>query len=239
MTRNILVTGVSSGLGHGLAKSHLARGDHVIGCSRRCPDLLVATGLSFTHADFSSTSPDLHPLESLLARTPSLDVVYLNAAKLGLVRDMKDSPIEDLLETMQINVWSNKLLLDLLFSRVPLIRQVVAISSGASISGLRGWNGYALSKAALNMLVKLYAGENPNTHFTSLAPGLIDSPMQDYLTSLPSNDQFAPLEILKKAKGTDAMPDGETAARKIIDSLPLLLHQPSGSYQDIRKLDSN
>ena len=88
------------------------------------------------------------------------------------------------------------------------IDQVIAISSGASQSGSRGWNGYSLSKAALNMLVKLYAGERPETHFTSLAPGLIDTAMQDYLTNLPEDSRYAPLEVLKAAKGTPKMPDG-------------------------------
>lgn len=137
---------------------------------------------------------------------------------------------------MEVNVWANKWLLDRLFSESRRIEQVVAISSGASQSGSRGWNGYSISKAALNMLIKLYAGERPQTHFTALAPGLVDTAMQDYLTSLPGDLRYPPLNILKAAKGTDQMPDSESCARRLIEAFPRLLKLQSGVYADIRKL---
>ncbi len=86
------------------------------------------------------------------------------------------------------------------------------------------------------MLIKLYAGERPETHFTALAPGLIDTAMQDYLTHLPEDPRYEPLKILKAAKGTEKMPDGESCARRLIEAFPRLLKIESGSYADIRKL---
>ena len=59
--------------------------------------------------------------------------------------------------------------------------------------------------------------------------------MQDYLTSLPADDRFKPLEVLKAAKGTDQMPDGRTCAERIIEVLPQLLQLESGGYADLRK----
>lgn len=164
------------------------------------------------------------------------DVVILNAAKLGKIRDMRDTSLSDLRETIEVNVWANKWALDVFFSEERTVKQVVAISSGASHSGSRGWNGYSLSKAALNMMVKLYAGERPETHFTSFAPGLVDTAMQDYITNLPEDNRYLPVETLKAAKGTDKMPDGETCARKLMKAFPELLRLESGSYADVRKL---
>ena len=60
--------------------------------------------------------------------------------------------------------------------------------------------------------------------------------MQDYLTNLPEDDRYAPLEVLKAAKGTERMPDGETCARMLIEAFPGLLANPSGDYADIRKM---
>ena len=60
--------------------------------------------------------------------------------------------------------------------------------------------------------------------------------MQDYLTALPADARYGPLEVLKAAKGTEQMPDGETCARKLIAAFPGLLNLESGSYADIRKL---
>jgi NAD(P)-dependent dehydrogenase (short-subunit alcohol dehydrogenase family) len=236
MPETILITGVSSGLGYGLADQYLKAGAVVYGCSRRKPEDLVHRGLRFAKVDLSCESTARPALATLIEEVERFDRVILNAGKLGEIRDMQDSPLDDLRETMEVNVWANKWLLDELFSEKRRIDQVVAISSGASQSGSRGWNGYSLSKAALNMLVKLYAGERPDTHFTSLAPGLIDTAMQDYLTNLPEDPRYAPLEVLKAAKGTAKMPDGETCARQLIDAFPKLKDLQSGQFADIRKL---
>ena len=236
MNQKVFITGVSSGLGHGLAKIYLEEGATVYGCSRRAPEDLIEKGLIFMSADFSDAASASDTVERLLADAGGLDLVVLNAAKLGEIRDMQETPLSDLRETMEINVWANKWLLDTLFAEERSVQQVVAISSGASLSGSRGWNGYSLSKAALNMLIQLYVDEQPRTHFTSLAPGLIDTAMQDYLTTLPVDERFKPLAILKAAKGTEQMPDGETCARRLIGAFPKLRQCASGSYADIRTL---
>ena len=236
MALKVCITGVSSGLGHGLAKVYLEQGAEVYGCSRREPKELVAQGLHFASVDLVGADAGAQAFAKLIKETLHFDLVILNAGKLGEIRDMADTPLDDLRETMEINVWSNKWLLDTLFADSRRIQQVVAISSGASQSGSRGWNGYSISKASLNMLIKLYAGERPETHFTSLAPGLIDTAMQDYLTSLPEDSRYQPLEILKAAKGTERMPDGISCAHKLVTAFPKLLKLESGSYADIRKL---
>lgn len=236
MALNVLITGVSSGLGHSLAQQYLAAGAVVYGLSRRAPEDLLAAGLRFAAVDLADAQAARPVVAALLDEVVDFDLVVLNAAKLGQIRDMRDTPLEDLRETMEINVWANKWLLDCLLAGGRGVRQVVGISSGASISGNRGWNGYSLSKAALNMLITLYADEYPGTHFTALAPGLVDTAMQDYLTALPPDERFAPLERLKAAKGTADMPDAATCARMLIAAFPELLQRPSGAYADIRKL---
>lgn len=236
MKQTICITGVSSGLGYGLAKVYLEKGATVYGCSRRAPSDLIERGLQFQSVDLANASEAQTKFERLINGVSHFDCVILNAGKLGQIRDLSDAPLDDLRDTMEINVWSNKWILDSLFSNSRTVDQVIAISSGASQSGSRGWNGYSLSKAALNMLIRLYAGEQRATHFTSLAPGLIDTAMQDYLTNLPEDPRYAPLAILKAAKGTDKMPNGEDCARHLINSFDQLKTLDSGSYADIRKL---
>jgi len=234
--KNVLITGVSTGLGRGLAEAYLERGFAVFGCSRNAPTDLIERGLNYQSIDLASGEEAVSDFRELIRDTKTWECIYLNAGKLGEIRDMKDSPLTDLRETMEINVWANKWILDSLFEESKTVSQVIGISSGASHSGSRGWNGYSLSKAALNMLIKLYSGERTNTHFTSLAPGLVDSGMQDYLTNLPADERFKPLEILKEAKGTDKMPDGRTCAEMILKAIPKILQVESGSFTDIRKL---
>lgn len=232
----ILITGVSSGLGHGLAKCYLAMGAEVYGCSRRSPDDLLEQGLNFCALDLSQQGESEPKFRTWIEEVESFDVVILNAGVLGKIKDMQECSMAELKATMEVNVWSNKWILDACLGGGRTIQQVIGISSGASLSGSRGWNGYSLSKAALNMLIKLYAGECPSTHFTSFAPGLVDTAMQDYMTSLPEDPRYTPIEILKAAKGTEAMPSGYECAQKLIHAFPRLLEKESGGYADIRKL---
>ncbi|HBO58226.1 MAG TPA: alcohol dehydrogenase, partial [Opitutae bacterium] len=236
LMEKIFITGVSSGLGYGLAKVFLEQDAIVYGISRRAPEDLIDLGLKHRCVDLRQEDTGKETVSSMLMQVDCFDVVVLNAGKLGQIRDMGATPLVDIRDTMELNVFANKWLLDVLFSNSRSIAQVIGISSGASKSGSRGWNGYSLSKATLNMLIKLYAAEQLDTHFTSLAPGLIDTAMQDYLTQLPADARYAPLEILKAAKGTEAMPDGYRCAQKLIPLLPELLEKESGCYADIRNL---
>ena len=232
----ILITGVSSGLGHGLAKVYLEMGAEVYGCSRRSPEDLIEQGLNFCDVDVSQEIVSGPKFRGWIHGVESFDLVILNAGVLGKVKDMQKCSTEELKKTMEVNVWANKWILDACFAEGRKISQVVGISSGTSLSGNRGWNGYSLSKAALNMLIKLYARECSNTHFTALAPGLVDTAMQDYMTALPEDPRYAPIKILKAAKGTEAMPSGYDCAKKLINVFPCLLENASGEYADIRKL---
>lgn len=232
-----LITGINRGLGHGLALACLERGDTVLGLGRNtAADLESRPGFQFARADVTNRAECSTALDSLLNGRDRLDRVILNAGILGPIADMADQPIDTLRNVMDVNLWANKTLLDLLLGRELPIGQVVAISSGASVNGNRGWGGYSLSKAALNMLVKLYAKEREDIHFGALAPGLVDTGMQEQIRAMPDDTPFPSVAQLKQAAGTEAMPDSATAGRKIleaIDRLPGLI--ASGEFADIRK----
>ena len=235
--QNIFITGISSGIGYALAKAYLQKNYQVFGLSRRDPyDLNKFGKLQFQSVDLSQIENIHLHLSSILKEADSLELVILNAGILGNIKDIKDTSLEDLKHIMDINLWANKVICDYLFgSNIP-IKQLVSISSGAAVNGNRGWNGYALSKAGLNMLTKLYASEEENTHFSALAPGLIDTAMQDYIYNLPSCDKYPSLDKLKQAKGTVNMPDPDEAALMLIETFPKLLKFQSGSFIDIRQL---
>ena len=148
----ILITGVRSGLGHGLAKCYLDMGAEVYGCSRRSPEDLIELGLDFCALDLSQQTESEPKFRQWIEGIESFDCVILNAGMLGKIKDIQDCSMEALKETMEINVWSNKWILDACLGGGRTIKQVIGISSGASLSGSRGWNGYSLSKAALKNL---------------------------------------------------------------------------------------
>ncbi|MCB9831743.1 MAG: SDR family NAD(P)-dependent oxidoreductase [Planctomycetes bacterium] len=230
----VLVTGASAGLGRALVEEHLDRGDEVWGLSRRRPEDLIARGLRHGSIDLAGLEAIRPDLEALVGAAGRFDLVWLNAGVLGEIRDLADSDLASLQATFDVDVWANKVVIDALMSAGPAPRRVLALSSGAAVRGQRGWGGYAIAKAALNMLVQLEAAERPETWFLALAPGLVDTAMQAQIRALPADPRFASLERLKAAHGTVNMPEPRAAARRLLAALPALETVASGGFVDIR-----
>ena len=236
MKNNVFITGNSSGLGLALAEDYLQQGWSVFGMSRR--------GCPLQHADLRDVQLDLADAEAipgaldhLLGKLAQLDLVILNAGVLGDIELLTKTPLSAIQRVMDINVWANKLILDWLHHSGIAIGQIILISSGAAVNGNKGWNAYALSKATLNMLTQLYAAELPDSHLIALAPGLVDTDMQAYLSENVDTKQYPSFARLLAARSSGAMPSAAEAARniaRIIPTLPDLFD--SGSFADIRNL---
>ena len=235
MKKSVFITGNSSGLGLGLSKEYLERGWRVLGLSRR--------GVRNLSGDVKDVRCDLAQLDSigealseLFEDTRKLDLVFLNAGILGRIREIHKTPVRDIQLVMDVNVWANKIIMDWFIENGISIDQIVLISSGASVNGNKGWSAYALSKATLNMLAKLYSHEFGETHLTALAPGLVHTAMQDYLCTEVDTALFPSIKKLKYAMDTPRMPSPEEAAKVIADAVPRLKGYPSGSFVDLRTM---
>lgn len=236
--RRIFITGVSSGIGHAVAHRYLTAGEEVYGVSRRAPaDLFDFERFFFTNVDLADHERTASQIATLLDELESLDLAVLNAGILGEFGDLAERSLAELKYVMEVNVWANKTVLDVLFSDGRDVRQVVAMSSAAAMVGNRGWGGYAISKAALNMLIKLYSREQPGTHFCALSPGLVDTAMQEEIAAIPRDGRYASLETLRAKRHTPDMLNPAEAAWRLtalFDQLRDLV--PSGDYADARKL---
>lgn len=234
---NVLITGTSSGLGFGLANHYLNKGHKVFGISRKANvELKKRENFTLLTQDISHYREVQVNLLSFLKDVKKLDLVILNAGILNEIKDLQETSLDEIKKVMDVNVWANKILIESLFKQVEKIEQIVAISSGASVSGSRGWNAYSLSKATLNMLINLYAREFTDTHFCALAPGLIDTKMQDYIYDLPEEKEYPAVKKLKNAKGTDQMPGPEKAAGIVADGIEKAKSYESGIFLDVRKM---
>ncbi|HKL67745.1 MAG TPA: SDR family NAD(P)-dependent oxidoreductase [Bacteroidales bacterium] len=234
---NILITGCSKGLGFGLSKYYLERGHRVFGISRSGNSKLAGyEGFSHLKQDLGNFETVAHELQAFLKSIDELDLIILNAGIINGIKDVKDTEIEEMMHVMDVNVWANKVVIDTLFKAGLRPGHIVAISSGASVSGSRGWNAYSISKAALNMLISLYSKEFTDTRFTALAPGLIDTGMQEYLTGLSEKEDYPVISKLRKARGTDQMPGPEEAAVIVASGIEKSKKYETGSFLDVRKL---
>lgn len=234
---NILITGTSSGIGYGLALEFLKRGDNVWGISRRSSDLIDNYD-NYQHksidlTDFSKVQKEL---PDFLRECSHLDLVVLNAGILGEIRLVDNVPVEEMKRVMEINVWTNKVILDEVINLVSKVKQVVGMSSKASLRSSPGWGSYSMSKAALNMLMDVYAKEHENIQFNAFAPGLVDSEIQDYIWNIKDTQKYPAAKRLQEARYTDTMPDAVKVAPKLIWGIEKAKEFPSGTFVDVRDI---
>ena len=227
---NIFITGVSAGLGKSLMDEYLNAGHTVFGISRspvnRC-----------THVSCNLEQLEEIPgkLKNLLELCPEIDVAILNAGILGDIKLFKDWTSIELAKIMNINVWSNKVIIDWLLAN-KMVKQVVSISSGASEYTYKGWSGYSLSKSALKMMMEVYSKEHEGVNFMSVAPGLVNTSMQDYLCNKVDRIEFPVIDKFINARKNGLALSSEIASQKLIEIIPQLIHFENGSFVDIRKI---
>ena len=219
-TSSALVTGTRRGLGKALSEKLKADGWEVRTLDRSSIDL------SHHDAIPGAVAAAINGLENL-------DLVLLNAGVLGGVGDLKDRTVEEFRGVMDVNVWANKIIIDSVL-RLP-VKHIVALSSGASHHGAGGLGPYSISKAALNVLLRVYASEQPETHFTAVVPGHVATDLMNRIQQAPEDPRYTTIDRLKKAAGTSLMQSPEQAAAKLINCLPQMRAIESGAYVDVRK----
>lgn len=230
--KNILITGVGSGLGEALAKQYLDNGDNVYAIGKSIPKKLDHYPHFFFFPYDLSQTFILQASIQAFVENHSFDIVILNAGILGEIQELTKTDLMLAKEVMEINVWANKELIDLL-STHSHVKQIIGISSGAALNGSKGWGAYSLSKAALNMLLNVYAKELPEIHFTALAPGVIHTPMVQHIIDKVDDTLFPSAKRLKG--GTIQTP--QEAAKNLISIFPKLLEYESGSFLDVRTMN--
>ena len=146
----VLITGVSSGLGKALIEEYQKNGYGVYGLDRTYIDLITLYRHIYEQG-----------IDNLLKGRDKLDLIILNAGILGEIKTFTKFNMEELQQIMNVNVFSNKLILDILFERGVKVKQVVSISSGASEKTYKGWGGYSISKSAMRMMMSVYSKDVP------------------------------------------------------------------------------
>jgi NAD(P)-dependent dehydrogenase (short-subunit alcohol dehydrogenase family) len=167
--RIALITGASRGLGAAAALAYAKEGAHVVLVARTVggleavDDMVKAIGGQSTLVPLDMTDgPGLDRLGAALhERFGRLDVLLGNAALLGTLSPLGHIEPKTFDEVMAVNVTANWRLIR---SMDPLLRasdagRAIFITSGVSRRVIPFWGSYAVSKAALDMLVGIYAAE--------------------------------------------------------------------------------
>lgn len=208
--RVILVTGASRGIGYAAAKDAALRGAHVVAAARtvggleQLDDDIMSIGGKTTLVPLDLT--DFAAIDrlgrSIYDRWGRLDGLIGNAGLLGVLSPLPHIDPKEFEKVLAVNVTANFRLIrsfDLLL-RQSNAGRAVFVSSGAAKSARAYWGLYAASKAALDAMIKSYAGELADTTVRAniFYPGIVRTVMRakampgEDPETLPTPDEIAP-----------------------------------------------
>jgi NAD(P)-dependent dehydrogenase (short-subunit alcohol dehydrogenase family) len=170
--KTAVITGASSGIGAATVRRLLCDGWHVMGMSRRDPQI--------DDARFSWTPIDLGDLDELRSRASEIGAVdaVVHAAGLQRSAPLGALKVEDGLDMWRIHVAAAEVLVDALAEKIRDGGRVVLVGSRTMI-GNAGKSQYATTKSALTGMARSWAAELVDRSITVnvVAPGPTDTPM--------------------------------------------------------------
>jgi NAD(P)-dependent dehydrogenase (short-subunit alcohol dehydrogenase family) len=199
--RLALITGASRGIGAAVARRFAAEGAHVILLARTVggleerDDEIRALGGSATLVPVDLR--DFDKLDqmgaSLFQRFGKLDVLVGNAGVLGALSPMGHFDPKTWAQVIETNLTANWRLIR---SLDPLLRRsdsgrAIFTTCVAGRETRPYWGAYAASKAALETMVRIYAGEVANTalRVNLVDPGIVATKLR--LQGFPAEDRAA------------------------------------------------
>ena len=180
-----LITGASRGIGAAVAVRFAGEGSHVVLAARtvggleEVDDAVRAAGGSATlvPVDLRDFSKIDELAAALFDRYGVLDILVGNAAEFGVFSPLGHIDPATWAEVVDLNLTANWRLIramDPLLRAAPAGR-VIFVTSGVARGVFPYWGPYAVSKAGLEMLVKIYAGEIAKTRVRTnlIDPGIV------------------------------------------------------------------
>jgi benzil reductase ((S)-benzoin forming) len=223
-TSSIFITGTSRGIGKAIAELLLLQPENqVVGIGRTS---------SIQHPRYTHVAADLSEVSALKSwEFPDLTnqskiVLINNAGMIGGVRYAGRMDAETSICACHLNLVAPILLTNAFLrtygeSGAELV--VLNISSGAAKNPIDGWSVYCASKAGLDHFTRTVAAEQQlrgksNVHLFSVAPGIVDTAMQEEIRAADSAD-FSRIEQFIDYKKSDQLADPVLTARRY---LPIL-----------------
>jgi len=229
--KKILITGNTSGIGLELNKL-LINKNIIFGISKSLSKIKnsIQIKVNFENLDL---------LKKKIINTnfsKKIDFLILNAGILGRISKIENLSIKEFVQILKINFLSNKVLIDNLLKKKIIIKNIIAISSGAAKSSKDGWALYCTSKAAFYQLINTYALEYKNIKFINIAPGLAKTKMQHDIYRVKSKE-IKSVKKFQKLYKLNKITSPKIVAQQIVSFLNNSKNVNSGSFIDLRDLN--
>lgn len=222
-----VVTGASRGLGLAMASQLLASGAAVITLARSQNQELATIAqqngarLQQLQADLSQPASIETAAGLMSAALPGGATHYLLLNNAGTVDPVSLSEglfdAESIQQAFNLNVVAAMVLSAAFLRSTPkeADRRIVNISSGAGRKPTAGWPVYCATKAALDHYTRVLAEENPDLRVAAVAPGTIDTAMQEHIRD-SDRRQFPDLDRFLRLHEQGQLASPESTASRIL-----------------------
>lgn len=231
MPRITILTGVSRGLGASLAQQLIPavakEQGHLVTLSRQKSEALEKaaresnTQLTQIEVDLSDTAALERAgklLHALVAGFNSVRLIHNAGVVTPIAQSDALTDLHAINDTFQINITAPIYLTAqvLSASRHTVDRRVMLISSGAGRSPSSGWGVYCATKAAMDRYAECaQLDEGERARIVSMAPGIMDTAMQETIRATPKTD-FPSLDRFLNLHQQKQLTTPEDVARKLL-----------------------
>lgn len=201
MSRCILVTGASSGIGLAITKKLIENGIQVIGLSRHnISDKIDSELFRFERCDLNERNICSAIFKRLFKQYPEIDGLICNAG-LGFFGNLEELSEEQIFQVMQVNFLSHALLVKTFLPRLKKKdSNIIFMGSRSGVQGGKRGSIYCASKFAMRGFAQSIREEcsASKTRITLFNPGMTQTPFFDTLDFEPGSEEdqsIAPEDI--------------------------------------------
>ncbi len=188
MSKVVLITGGSSGIGKSIGEFLLEKGYTVFGTSRN-PDKYSDSKITLVALDVSDVESIDSAIKTVLQKEGKIDVLINNAGA-GITGPIEEIPNEEIKRNFETNLFGP---INVIKAVLPQMRKqnsglIINVTSIAGFMGLPYRGIYSASKGALELITEAFRMEikDFNIQMTNVAPG-------DFATNIAAGRYHAPI----------------------------------------------